>query len=98
MSLRPRQRNRRNAIACGTSKTIAARSGTPRARSRGRARSSRRSSRRPNGAAAGSQASRFTPFSKPWEPGTSGLVSRSRLESACVESLRTRFLAHEEAA
>ncbi len=98
MSLRPRQRNRRNAIACGTSKTSAARSGTPRARSRGRARSSRRSSRRPNGAAAGSQASRFTPLSKPREPGTSGLVSRSRLESACVESLRTRFLAHEEAA
>jgi hypothetical protein len=87
MSLRPRQRNRRNVIACGTSKTIAARSGTPRARSRGRAGSSRRSSRRPNGAAAGQQASRFTPFSKPWEPGTSGYGSR-----------RTRSLADMEVA
>jgi hypothetical protein len=87
MLLRPRQRNRRNVIACGTSKTIAARSGTPRARSRGRARSSTRSSRRTNGAAGGLQASRFTPFSKPWEPATSGLGSR-----------RTQLLADQEVA
>ncbi len=89
MSLRPRQRNKRNATVRGSSKTIAARSGTPRARSRGRAGSSRRSSRRPNGAAAGSQASRFTPFSRPWEPGTRGLGSRTALERADDERLWT---------
>jgi len=98
MSLRPRQRIRHNAIACGTSKTIAAHSGTPRARGRGGARAGTGTGTRPSGAQAGQPASRFTPFSKLWEPGTSGLVGRARLESARVEWLRTRVLADEEAA
>jgi hypothetical protein len=40
----------------------------------------------------------FTGSFKLWEPGTRGLGSRSRLESARVEWLRTRFLADEEVA
>jgi hypothetical protein len=98
MLLRPRQRNRRNALArIGSSKPIA-RPEKPRARGRGGARAGTDTGTRPSGAQAGQQASRFTPFSKPREPGTSGYGSRSRLESARVEWLRTRFLADEELA
>ena len=49
MSLRPRQRNRRNAIACGTSKTLSVRVRSPRARGRSRAGSSIGSSSAPSG-------------------------------------------------
>jgi hypothetical protein len=85
MLLRPRQRNRRNALARIGSRKPIARPEKPRARSRGGARAGTGTGTRPSGAQAGSQASRFTPFSKPWEPGTSGYGGR-----------RTRFLADME--
>jgi hypothetical protein len=51
----------------------------PRARSRGGARACTGTGTCPSGAQAGQQASQFMLFSKPWEPGTSGSGSRSRL-------------------